>query len=145
LACRGSQIVIGTATPNRVRLTTSEDFLYTEYQLNPRTWLHPITGGLSPTLLTIGGSVEVGGVLTEAIQGPRLPAETPHIYILRRVPGSRAFGLAVPPIPANTDWANAFPDRWSLPAELNGTVTLDRFTQDLSRAASQCESAQVRQ
>jgi len=145
LACRSSQIIVGTAKPRRVRLNRRETFLYTEYQLQTQKRIYPSTGRPSIALLTSGGSVDVGGVLTEAVEGPFLEAGTPHLYILRAVPRSGAFVLAGPAIKPGERWPDAFQHTY-LPDELaSKTVTFDRFVEDLRRAAVGCEGGRGHQ
>jgi len=87
--------------------------------------------------------VEVGGVLTEAVEGPPLETGTTHLYILKAVPRSSAFVLAGPPIKPGERWTDAFQHTY-LPEELaSKTVTFDSFVEDLRGAAVGCEGGRA--
>lgn len=96
-ACGSAMVLAGHITYRRAFLTTSKSALFTDYTVVTDRSIKPDAAPPSVLVSALGGSVEVGGLVTE-LRTVTMPDSTPGIFFLDRIPKQAGYETRGAPI-----------------------------------------------
>ena len=140
--CGHDAVVVGTAVPVATRLNNRGTWLYTEFAIDVRRWVHPSADASREVRALVSGGVLHTQGKTASVSSPWKPeAGREALFFLKRVAGTRAFTVAALPIADQPGWPSSL-QAPLLPHEIqHNDVPFDRFIDDLAIAASRCRPA----